>query len=427
MKSLSKKKYRERPEHKKHVILDQKLRRQHVKQKLLNFDYVIEQFNLKVKDGPGYACCVCHRLLFRNQVLCCHKNKYRHREDICLVADKCISEDYLHKCSQGCSGPCNIITTSRGKLWICYTCRNKISIGQVPPECASNNLVLDPSPEDLRCLNSLEQHMIALHIPFIKMLALPKGGQNGVHGPVMCVPANIVQTNNLLPQSNMEGSLLAVNLKRKLTYKGHYEYQFVDTVHIRQALQCLNMSNIHYKDVEFNEDWLNEFCAELNADDDVGNSNEDTGTGDAHISLEDELLHDCQQHCVFQDTCLMAVDIGQEALDQYFDSVLNVAPAEGNNPVTLLNGDGDADVVLDDAWYELCPEQELERLMCLDECGEREQTAEGHEEIPDLSSTMEQVSHLEKRNKTMCRSDGLTLIWSLNDKQMSVFIQIRQW
>lgn len=39
---------------------------------------------------------------------------------------------------------------------------------------------------------------------------------------------------------------------------------------------------------------------------------------------------------MFQDTCLMPVDIGQEMLDQYFDNILNLAPAEGNNPVKLL-------------------------------------------------------------------------------------------
>ena len=33
----------------------------------------------------------------------------------------------------------------------------------------------------------------------------------------------------------------------------------------------------------------------------------------------------------------MPVDIGQEALDQYFDDILNVAPAEGNSPVKLLS------------------------------------------------------------------------------------------
>lgn len=54
-------------------------------------------------------------------------------------------------------------------------------------------------------------------------------------------------------------------------------------------------------------------------------------------AAEDELLHDRQQHGTFQDTCVMTVDIGQEVLDQYVDEILNVAPAEGNNPVKQLS------------------------------------------------------------------------------------------
>ena len=33
----------------------------------------------------------------------------------------------------------------------------------------------------------------------------------------------------------------------------------------------------------------------------------------------------------------MPVDIGQEALDQYFADIVNIAPAEGNSPVKLLS------------------------------------------------------------------------------------------
>ena len=129
--------------------------------------------------------------------------------------------------------PCQWLDTARGQLWICFTCHGKISRGTMPPESALNNLATSFIPPALACLNSLEQHLIALHIPFMKLLALPKGGQNGVHGPVTCVPANIVQTSNLLPCSDMDESLMPVKLKRKLTYKGHYEYQYVDSMRIK--------------------------------------------------------------------------------------------------------------------------------------------------------------------------------------------------
>ncbi|XP_042601481.1 uncharacterized protein LOC122140744 [Cyprinus carpio] len=297
----------------------------------------MQRFLDLVKDGPDFVCCVCQRLLFQHQVLSCNRYYYS-TKTIGSIFEKCVSEKYLHKCDTTCVMPCQWLDTPRSKLWICYTCHYKINKGEIPPECASNNLRVHPIPPELSCLNSIEQHLIALHIPFMKMLALPKGGQNGVHGPLTCVPANIVQTSNLLPLSSMEGSLLPVKLKRKLTYKGHYKYQFVDTMHIRKALKCLKQINVHYRDVDFNEVWLNEFCREQ--DNEVLEKERDGHAEGKETSIdvgEDELLHDRQQHCMFQDTCLMPVDIGQEALDQYFDGIMNLAPAEGNNPVKLLS------------------------------------------------------------------------------------------
>ncbi|XP_026187397.1 uncharacterized protein LOC113145179 [Mastacembelus armatus] len=310
-----------------------KLKRIQIKNMVKDIDYVREQFFQKVKDGPEYICSVCCRLFFKKQTLHCKRDDYKSNSRIASIAQKCISDKYLHKCSPDCTRPCILLDTPRGQLWICYTCHFKISKGQMPPECIVNNLELDPIPPVLSCLNSLEQHLVAPSIPFMKMLALPKGGQNGVHGPVTCVPANVVETTKLLPRTDMEGSLLPVKLKRKLTYKGHYEYQFVDSMHVRQALSYLKQTNKHYKDIDFNEQWVNVFCPEQ----DQGPAEEVDVNSEAGEDVEDELLHDRQQHCMFQDTCLMPVDIGQEALDQYFDNILNLAPAEGNNPVKLLS------------------------------------------------------------------------------------------
>ncbi|XP_077364609.1 uncharacterized protein LOC144009028 isoform X1 [Festucalex cinctus] len=333
VKLRSKCKYDSNPDHKKKVKAATRCRMQKIKEKSTQIDFIMKIFWDKVKNGPEFVCSVCHRLLFRRQVLFYKTDNYKKNKIVAAIAEKCVTEKYLHKCSVDCVVPCRALQSARGQLWICFTCNGKIIKGEIPPECVINNLTVQPIPPDLACLNSLEQHLIALHIPFMKMLALPKGGQNGVHGPVTCVPANIVQTNNLLPRSNMEGSLLAVKLKRKLTYKGYYEYQFVDTMRIRQALQILKQTNVHYKDVNFNETWINEFCREQG---EVVENINNVESGE-NSNVEDDLLHDRQQHCMFQDTCLMPVDIGQEALDQYFDDVLNLAPAEGNNPVKLLS------------------------------------------------------------------------------------------
>lgn len=195
----------------------------------------------------------------------------------------------------------------------------------MPAESIVNNLHLHPIPPELSCLNNLE-HLISLHIPFMKMLALPKGAQNGVHGPVTCVPSNIVGTH-VLPRTDADESLLRVKLKRKLTYKGHYEYQYVNTDNIKKALQYLKRTNPYYAEIDFNNNWLNDF-EEINDE----HLNADAET---EACAEQETLHDHQSHGMFMDTCLQPLDVGQDILD-HFDNILNVAPAEGNNPVQVL-------------------------------------------------------------------------------------------
>ncbi|XP_030849716.1 glutamic acid-rich protein-like [Strongylocentrotus purpuratus] len=150
--------------------------------KLSEFDIVLEEFRKIISHGPEYVCCVCLKLLFENQVLKCKKNNYK--------IQTCISEDYLHVCNLECRSKCLIGQSARSSLWICFTCHRKLKAGKVPPEANMNNLQLHEVPEELANLNNLEQHLIALNIPFMKLMALPKGGQNGVHGPVNlnCIP-----------------------------------------------------------------------------------------------------------------------------------------------------------------------------------------------------------------------------------------------
>ena len=163
VKSMSRKKYHGNRQYRQRVIAHIKLKRQHIKATLTEFDVVMQQFLAKVNNGPDFVCCVCFRKMFRHQVLCCIED-YSKRKEIGLIASKCISEEYLHKCSTDCVLPCQWLDTARGQLLICFTCHGKISRGTMPPECALNNLATSFIPPELACLNSLEQHLIALHV-----------------------------------------------------------------------------------------------------------------------------------------------------------------------------------------------------------------------------------------------------------------------
>ncbi|MGL5903012.1 MAG: DUF6570 domain-containing protein, partial [Cetobacterium sp.] len=329
--TASKLKYHKNALHKENVKRKNKMRREQLKQNKQLSDFVRKQFQDKVSCGLDFVCCVCHRLLFKHQVLCCRKEYYNNNSAMSLVANRCITDTFLHKCREQCDISCDLANSCKGQLWICFTCHFKLKKGEMPAESAVNNLELQPIPEELSCLNNLNGICNEIKCCSKKMLALPKGGQNGVHGPVTCVPANVKNTTNVLPGTEAEGSFVCVKLKRKLTYKGHYKYQYVDTNKIKQALCYLKQRNKFYSDITFNDNWFNEFTRQENEAD-----KDNIEENDVENVNVDEELHDRQQHCVFMDTCLQPVDIGQEVLDQYFDGILNVAPAEGNNPVKML-------------------------------------------------------------------------------------------
>ncbi|XP_052696227.1 uncharacterized protein LOC128174822 [Crassostrea angulata] len=295
---------------------------QNRKLKQLNLEQeeeVIKSFKRLAMEGPNYVCSCCHRLLFKKQVQACEYQMYTKSESAKCISELCLTNKYLHECSESCQEGC-----TKSSLWICYTCHRKIMNGKAPAEAAVNGMMLEDVPPELTKLNSLEQHLIAIHIPFMKIMALPHGQQRNIHGPVVCVPSDMRKAANL-PMHHDENLLLRVKLKRKLNYKGYFEYQFVSTKNVLSALSYLKENNHWYKDVkvESNLDEHPESHEEM--PDAVVNTNE---------------TEEAEEEMVAFDTCLQPIDVAQEVLDHYFDDVYNIAPGEGKNPVRMLQEPG---------------------------------------------------------------------------------------
>ncbi|XP_062600922.1 uncharacterized protein LOC134262538 [Saccostrea cucullata] len=300
--------------------------RRALKVKLEDEDEVVKLFKESIGNGPEYTCCCCHRLLFEHQVQRCSLEMYKGRQKAYEIAQTCIQKKYYHECTPSCPKHC-----PKSSLWICFTCHRKILSGNIPAEAAANKMSLEEIPCELENLNSLEQHLIALHIPFMKVMALPQGGQRNVHGPVVCVPSNIQKTTSL-PRNQDDNLLLRVKLKRKLAYKGYFEYQFVNPNHIKVALDYLKKENKWYKDVVINSTW------EGNSDNSDLLPNELNELVDDQEELKEEESHYIQE--VVTDTCLQPVDVAQEVLDHYFDDIYHIAPGEGKNPIRMLQEEG---------------------------------------------------------------------------------------
>ncbi|XP_035682532.1 uncharacterized protein LOC118419944 isoform X1 [Branchiostoma floridae] len=125
----------------------------------------------------------------------------------------------------------------------------------IPYEAQSNKMKLPEIPPELKSLNTLESQLIAKRIPFMKVAALPKGGQKGVVGPVVCVPADVSETHAILPRMPSEAQLIKVKLKRKLQYSGHHMYRQISPMKVDVALKYLVENNEHYSGTSIDADW----------------------------------------------------------------------------------------------------------------------------------------------------------------------------
>ena len=74
----------------------------------------------------------------------------------------------------------SVRTSAKDKVWICKTCDYALRRVRMPAQAKANKLDLEDIPTELLDLNPLEERLICLSIPFMKMVALPCGKQRAL-------------------------------------------------------------------------------------------------------------------------------------------------------------------------------------------------------------------------------------------------------
>jgi hypothetical protein len=139
-------------------------------------------------------------------------------------------------------------------LRVCKRCWKALKAATSPRLGLWNSLKPEPLPPHLASLNELEAQLVSLRRPFMKIAALPRGGQKGVTGGVINVPADVEATmQRLLPLNLEDGRLVAVQLKRRLMYRTVERSQLVSPSRMVAALVELKGLNRHYVDVKIKE------------------------------------------------------------------------------------------------------------------------------------------------------------------------------
>ncbi|CAF4889771.1 unnamed protein product, partial [Rotaria sp. Silwood1] len=252
----------------------------------------LKEFRKIIREGPDYVCLSCRLALFRNQVIPFVEEKYI-KQNMSYEIKKHIQSYFMY-------------SSSREQKWICKSCSDKIKKRQMPSRAVVNKLKVCEVPSELKKLNNLEKHLIALRLPFMKIVNLTSGklssrlSQKGTKGPLHCVPSDVEDTVTTLPRPVDKSMMVRLQLKRRLKYKAVWEEQLINPNDVRDALFVLTKMHPGYKSIKINDIHENYLTSdqEKNYDNnielvvepmDVDNISEETVIEQTEVSNENSL------------------------------------------------------------------------------------------------------------------------------------------
>ena len=131
------------------------------------------KFRRAIMLADVFICSCCERRLFEQNVIAMGDLREKVEDKKAGLFDRCIpvlKERAL------------VSITINGKKneshYICHACKGHLLKGKMPPMCAENGLKKGPISDDNLKLTELERNMIALRIPFTKMVMLKKSRYN---------------------------------------------------------------------------------------------------------------------------------------------------------------------------------------------------------------------------------------------------------
>ena len=246
----------------------------------------IKQFHSSIAVGPLFVCTCCHQTWFRKSV--------------CMLKNINLPKSSSLYCTK--------FMSINNEEWVCYTCMGAIRDGKVPKLSVANGMKWPEKPPELD-LHQLEERLIALRIPFMQIRELPRGGQYSLKGNVINVPVDIQPTVSCLPRPMDENFTIAVQLKKKLSYKKVDFKENVRPLRVLTALHWLvNKSELYKKaGVEIDVDWFKE----------VTESSEETVREFLEVPKEPNKEKHRQNPTVKEDASIYSLFKDSKATDDY--------------------------------------------------------------------------------------------------------------
>ena len=198
-------------------------------------------------------------------VICCCCIEFKSKNS-CASINKVSKDLVLKYCVQS-----SITLNYDGHFYVCKSCKQCIVKDTLPKRCQKEVLGLldfpkafydslesicvpfnkkmreDPEKKYLQ-LNRLEDFLLKPVIPFIRIAHLPRGRYVQLKGDLIMISANIPESLTRILPVNQQ--LVPVALKRKLEYKGHFLYEYVDKDKLLHYFMFLKQHNHIFENIE---------------------------------------------------------------------------------------------------------------------------------------------------------------------------------
>ena len=209
-----------------------------------------KKFRDSIRDGRKFVCICCERLNFINGV----------------IEFSCSLQDTVEAKHEGIIDRAIGVTDTADDhetQYICFTCKNHILKGKIPPMSRMNELeLLDISQYPELQLSELENSMIALNLIFQKVFQLPKSRWPAMKDRTINIPINeadVLNTVKSLPRTPSTSGIVPINLKRKKNFKNVHMAQYISVPKVKAALETLKkLGNRYYQFIPISDNFEEE-------------------------------------------------------------------------------------------------------------------------------------------------------------------------
>ena len=152
----------------------------------------------------------------------------------------------------------HILPEGEESVWVCTHCRTSLKKGKIPSFSIVNNMHVASVPTELSCLNITEKRLICRVQAFMKLIVLLHG-QRAMQGQAINIPVNTSELCSALDRAGIILIALPQGSSSDSTeLQRHSRYYAVRKPYVFRAIRWLKAHNQLYRDVEIDDDSLNE-------------------------------------------------------------------------------------------------------------------------------------------------------------------------